>query len=167
MACTLPVFREDTKLKDTKNKHKNQRKEFYVYTKQPLVRPEVNIIKAVLIFIITIAVDVACAYGIVYTMSLFEWHNRTPLSFGTELAVAIIFVCLVSLIVFSKKIVIFVIRVYQKYAPYDIRSQCLFVPNCSEYMILAIEKYGLIKGIKKGIDRCRRCHEPNGGEDYP
>jgi putative component of membrane protein insertase Oxa1/YidC/SpoIIIJ protein YidD len=34
-------------------------------------------------------------------------------------------------------------------------------------MILAIQKYGLIKGIKKGVRRIKRCHYPNGGIDYP
>ena len=66
-----------------------------------------------------------------------------------------------------KSIVIFVIRIYQKYAPYQIRSVCLFEPNCSEYMILAIEKYGLIKGVIMGIKRFKRCCYPNGGVDYP
>ena len=51
--------------------------------------------------------------------------------------------------------------------PYGIRCNCLFVPNCSEYMILAIKKYGAYKGVRKGISRLLRCHEPNGGEDYP
>jgi putative component of membrane protein insertase Oxa1/YidC/SpoIIIJ protein YidD len=34
-------------------------------------------------------------------------------------------------------------------------------------MILAIKKYGIIKGIYKGIKRLLRCHSPNGGIDYP
>lgn len=53
------------------------------------------------------------------------------------------------------------------YAPYEVRSTCLFVPNCSEYMVLAIEKYGLIKGIRMGLARFNRCKPPYGGVDYP
>lgn len=59
------------------------------------------------------------------------------------------------------------VRFYQKHAPKHIRSACLFTPTCSEYMILAINKYGSIIGIYKGIKRILRCKYPNGGIDYP
>ncbi len=66
-----------------------------------------------------------------------------------------------------KYFLILCIRCYQKIAPKEIRGRCLYEPTCSEYMILAIKKYGVIKGILKGIDRLKRCHYPNGGVDYP
>jgi putative membrane protein insertion efficiency factor len=71
------------------------------------------------------------------------------------------------IILTSKKNIINLILLYQKYAPEKIRMSCLFEPTCSEYMILAIKKYGIIKGIYKGIKRLLRCHSPNGGIDYP
>lgn len=66
-----------------------------------------------------------------------------------------------------KKIIIWVIHLYQKKAPYYIRSSCRFEPSCSEYMILSVEKYGCFKGVYKGIRRLLRCKPPNGGVDYP
>ncbi len=65
------------------------------------------------------------------------------------------------------KLVIFLARIYQKNAPKRIRNNCRFVPSCSQYMILAIQKYGVIKGVSMGINRLGRCKYPNGGEDYP
>jgi len=65
-----------------------------------------------------------------------------------------------------EKILIRGIRFYQKYIPY-IRpySPCKFTPSCSEYMIQAIEKYGL-KGIAKGLWRIARCNPfTKGGYD--
>lgn len=59
------------------------------------------------------------------------------------------------------------ILLYQKLAPERMRASCLFVPSCSQYTLIAIEKYGVIKGIGKGVKRILRCHPPNGGEDYP
>ena len=56
---------------------------------------------------------------------------------------------------------------YKAYAPMEVRDRCLFVPTCSTYMIMAIQKYGLLIGVIKGIKRIRRCHLPNGGVDYP
>ncbi len=45
---------------------------------------------------------------------------------------------------------------------------CRFQPGCSEYMILAIRKYGLFWGFLKGIRRICRCHPWNqGGYDPP
>jgi hypothetical protein len=43
---------------------------------------------------------------------------------------------------------------------------CRFYPTCSEYSILAIQKYGLIKGIDKSIDRVRRCRVDNTDSCY-
>jgi uncharacterized protein len=45
---------------------------------------------------------------------------------------------------------------------------CRFEPSCSRYMIGALQKYGLIKGLSKGIGRILRCHPWNpGGYDPP
>ena len=66
-----------------------------------------------------------------------------------------------------KKLIIKLIKIYQEKAPSKIRGGCLFTPTCSEYMILAIEKYGTIRGIIKGVHRIFRCKCPNGGIDYP
>lgn len=42
---------------------------------------------------------------------------------------------------------------------------CRFTPTCSEYTAQAIEKYGVIKGIKMGFKRLTKCR-PNGGFGY-
>lgn len=74
---------------------------------------------------------------------------------------------LLELFVFRKNVAIFMVRMYQKFAPESIRDKCLFEPCCSNYMIMAIEKYGFFKGVYKGMKRIRRCRLPNGGIDYP
>lgn len=66
-----------------------------------------------------------------------------------------------------KKAIIWGIHLYQNKASDKTRLRCVFEPSCSEYMILAIEKYGTVVGIAKGIKRLLRCHPPNGGVDYP
>lgn len=35
---------------------------------------------------------------------------------------------------------------------------CRFVPTCSEYALLAIEKYGVWRGLYLAIRRILRCH---------
>lgn len=73
----------------------------------------------------------------------------------------------VYILVATKRIIIFLILIYQRYAPESIRNKCRFEPSCSEYMILSINKYGLLKGLKNGIKRCKRCNINYGGYDYP
>ena len=67
-------------------------------------------------------------------------------------------------------LVIFLVKFYQKYLT-QYTPDCIYVPSCSEYCILAIKKYGLIKGLKKFRERLNRCdmaHIHNyGKEDYP
>ncbi len=77
----------------------------------------------------------------------------------------LILTCLI--VVRLKRILIFAVYLYQKFAPESIRSSCRFTPSCSQYMVLAIEKYGVIIGVLKGLRRLSRCHAPNGGHDYP
>lgn len=73
----------------------------------------------------------------------------------------------VYIILTLKRAIICAVKIYQRYAPDSVRNKCRFEPSCSEYMILAIEKYGLLKGVKKGINRLKRCNVNDGGFDYP
>lgn len=42
---------------------------------------------------------------------------------------------------------------------------CRFTPTCSEYTIVALEKFGAKEGLRLGIKRLARCH-PWGGSGY-
>ena len=66
-----------------------------------------------------------------------------------------------------KPLTIGLILLYKATAPKSMRDRCRFEPTCSTYMIMAINKYGLIRGVCKGIKRIWRCKPPNGGIDYP
>jgi len=69
--------------------------------------------------------------------------------------------------VIARRAAICLVRVYQRFAPDKVRNSCRFEPSCSVYMIRAIEKYGLIRGVRKGIHRLRRCNVHDGGYDEP
>lgn len=70
-------------------------------------------------------------------------------------------------IINAKRAVLCLIKIYQRYSPSAIRNKCRFEPSCSEYMMMSIQKYGLIQGAKKGISRLKRCNVNGGGFDYP
>jgi putative component of membrane protein insertase Oxa1/YidC/SpoIIIJ protein YidD len=98
-------------------------------------------------------------------LAIIRWIMFLPI-FGVraEVFATIVFI---SMIVHLKRIMIFCVLLYQRFAPEPMRASCLYTPSCSEYMILAIKKYGCIRGFVKGVNRLRRCHTPNGGIDYP
>jgi putative membrane protein insertion efficiency factor len=60
------------------------------------------------------------------------------------------------------------VRAYQFTLSPFFGRQCRFRPTCSNYMIEAVEKYGAIRGLLKGIWRILRCNPfCQGGHDPP
>ncbi|MBE7028640.1 MAG: membrane protein insertion efficiency factor YidD [Clostridia bacterium] len=68
-----------------------------------------------------------------------------------------------------KRILIGIIKFYRKHLSGLKRyPTCRYIPTCSEYALLAIEKYGVIKGGFKAVYRILRCNPfSKGGIDYP
>jgi len=73
--------------------------------------------------------------------------------------------------IYSRAVVIKLIKLYQKTLSFDHglfkifypHGFCRFKPTCSEYAIAAIEKFGIIKGGLKAIWRIVRCNPWNKG----
>lgn len=65
-----------------------------------------------------------------------------------------------------KKVLIALIKFYQKYISPGLGKNCIYTPTCSSYTIEAIENYGAIKGSFMGLKRILRCHPlSKGGYD--
>lgn len=66
-----------------------------------------------------------------------------------------------------KKILLKMVRLYQKYISAGRPRSCRYHPTCSEYMIDALTYHGAFKGSIMGIARILRCHPfVQGGIDY-
>jgi uncharacterized protein len=61
------------------------------------------------------------------------------------------------------------IRAYQLALSPFFGNHCRFAPTCSEYARLAIERYGVIKGIRLALVRVAKCHpwHPGGADPVP
>jgi putative membrane protein insertion efficiency factor len=64
------------------------------------------------------------------------------------------------------------IRFHQNHISHHLNKRgmhCRFHPTCSNYGIIAIQKYGVITGIRKTWDRLKRCRPDNFESciDYP
>lgn len=66
-----------------------------------------------------------------------------------------------------KRLILNLIKFYQKTLAKKVGGHCVFVPSCSVYAIEAIEKYGFWKAIFMIWKRILRCRPPNGGYDFP
>ena len=65
-----------------------------------------------------------------------------------------------------KKIFLKLIRFYQRNISVHTPPACRYQPTCSQYMIDAVTKYGVIKGGLMGIWRIMRCNPfSKGGYD--
>jgi putative membrane protein insertion efficiency factor len=38
------------------------------------------------------------------------------------------------------------------------RSQCIYLPTCSEYALVAMQRFGMIRGGAMALRRIGRCH---------
>ena len=66
---------------------------------------------------------------------------------------------------FPARIAIGLVRTYQAVVSPHMAPTCRFSPTCSEYAVLALGKYGLVRGLILSVHRILRCH-PWGGQGY-
>ncbi|MDR1468368.1 MAG: membrane protein insertion efficiency factor YidD [Spirochaetaceae bacterium] len=127
-----------------------------------LERPSVNIVRAARNVFVFIAVNLVLT---LVTFLFFAAYIRAVLPF---IAMLFSVYMLLGVAVFAKRAIIGLVKLYQHYAPERIRRKCLFKPTCSEYMILALEKYGLVKGVYKSVYRLFfKCRGFVYSVDYP
>lgn len=124
--------------------------------RRQLVRPAIPWARIFLF----VAFLVAGTFGGYYLLTALSVSPGMALFACLSGAAAVLLLCL-------KRIIICLVRIYQRFAPASIRNKCRFEPSCSQYMILSLQKYGLWKGLRKGINRLRRCNIHNGGFDFP
>ncbi|MEX0885425.1 MAG: membrane protein insertion efficiency factor YidD [Phycisphaeraceae bacterium] len=63
------------------------------------------------------------------------------------------------------RLLINLVHFYRATLGHVIGGHCRYLPTCSQYMIDAIERYGAVRGLWKGLKRIARCH-PWGGSGY-
>ncbi len=67
-----------------------------------------------------------------------------------------------------KTIIIHIIKGYRLFLSPVLPNSCRFYPTCSDYTIMAVKRYGVLRGLIKGFFRILRCNPfSKGGIDYP
>jgi putative membrane protein insertion efficiency factor len=62
-----------------------------------------------------------------------------------------------------QRAIVTMLRGYKQFVSPLLPSACRFYPTCSEYMMEAVEKYGVPRGIWMGMRRIGRCHPFHAG----
>ena len=57
-----------------------------------------------------------------------------------------------------KKVFLFLIGVYRRYISPLKSPCCRYIPTCSEYAMIAVERYGAARGGWLALKRILRCH---------
>ena len=105
-------------------------------------------------------------------MILFEFVNCTCLTL-LHLPVSSFFIYfetihIIVVLLFGKQILRLVIKIYQRYASEATRRQCTCKPTCSEYALLALDKYWWGKAAWLIVKRVTQtCQRPGYKIDYP
>ncbi|MCD7748933.1 MAG: membrane protein insertion efficiency factor YidD [Oscillospiraceae bacterium] len=63
-----------------------------------------------------------------------------------------------------KRVLLAIVRFYRKYISPVTKPCCRFIPTCSEYALIAIDRYGAWKGGWLALKRILRCHPFHCGE---
>ncbi len=68
-----------------------------------------------------------------------------------------------------KCLVLKALHFYQRYISPALPPSCRYTPTCSEYTCQAVEKYGVLRGLRLGGARLLRCHpfHPGGYDPVP
>lgn len=131
-----------------------------------LYRPKISFVKAAIVVIGTVCATIGISFLLALLFrktGLFGFENKSQLqAFLCIYWIAQLLVFVLTL----RYIMIWFIRVYQRYAKSETRLRCCYTPSCSEYAILALKKYGALIGGIKAVRRLLRCGPP-GGIDYP
>ena len=62
-----------------------------------------------------------------------------------------------------KVIALALIRFYKRFISPLFPPSCRYVPTCSEYAMIALQRYGFLKGSWLAIKRISRCHPWHSG----
>jgi putative membrane protein insertion efficiency factor len=68
-----------------------------------------------------------------------------------------------------RAVALFLLRFYKRFISPLLPPMCRFEPTCSVYTMLAVEKYGALRGVWLGLRRLLRCHpfNPGGWDPVP
>lgn len=125
-----------------------------------LYRPKINWIRFSSLSVILLTID-----AILIGITIFFSSKYSKIEYSTYIAVLTLWSTLI-ICICAKRYFIFAIMCYQRYAKSSTRLKCCCYPSCSQYAIIALQKYGVIIGSFLAIRHCINCAPP-GTREFP
>ena len=68
-----------------------------------------------------------------------------------------------------RRLLVLMIRGYQRFLSPLTPPTCRFYPSCSAYAVIALERHGVVRGTRLAVWRILRCNpwNPGGDDDVP
>ncbi len=68
-----------------------------------------------------------------------------------------------------RRLLVLLIRGYQRFLSPLTPPTCRFYPSCSAYAVIALERHGVVRGTRRAVWRILRCNpwNPGGVDDVP
>lgn len=111
------------------------------------------------------AIYISFLFAVIFGTYIIISEMQISLTLKILCAVAGVFVIVES---FLRFVLIKLIECYQHYAKEETRRRCMCIPSCSEYAIMCLKKYLLIKAIYKITVRLfHTCKGDTFKVDYP
>ena len=149
--------------------------EQYVLERE-IIRPDTDVKKALKYVCLYIALSTVLSlvsFHLLNRLGIFHMLPAPVIHFyqkypGAFKVIFSLFILIIVGLICLKKALIGVIRLYQHYASEEVRRRCLFKPTCSEYAILALQKYGVVIGLYKTYIRLfKKCRGNIYRIDFP
>lgn len=120
-----------------------------------LARPKIHYNKVSAVTCVALLCTVLCSYTLCRLTGLNFWV-------WLDICMALTVIC------HAKDILVFLVKCYQHFAPEDVRRQCSCKPSCSEYALLALDRYLWPKAVWKIWRRVTHtCAQQGYHIDYP
>lgn len=120
-----------------------------------LLRPTINYCKALAFIVSAITLCIIVSGVLCHLTKINFWGIF-------EVCINVILIC------FARSVAVFIIHVYQRYAPEEMRRKCKCIPSCSEYALIALDKYiWPIAFYKIWYRVTRTCSKSGYHIDYP
>lgn len=107
----------------------------------PMVRPTTTVFAPIALILCVVAVGIAVGFVIAEIIGRHAVYGEIS-TLGVVIGV-VVFLILCTV----KPLLVLCIRCYQHYAPEILRRSCLCKPTCSEYAIIVIKRYCLVKAL--------------------
>jgi putative component of membrane protein insertase Oxa1/YidC/SpoIIIJ protein YidD len=168
-------IRNPSAIEEMPSQFEQENAESYCFNRE-IFRPDTDIKKVGKYVVITFVLSfvfTTILNAIISGLDIFSYFPSEVLKFKSDnprCYFLIFYLCLnlIIFVLYLRKILIGIVRLYQYYASEEVRRRCLFKPTCSEYTILVLQKYGVIIGLYKAYIRIfKKCKGNIYRIDYP